>query len=181
MRGPSGPAQPEVIAHHYAEAGLNDSAISWFEKAGRAAMAQSAFEEAEAIYERVVALCGELESEDDKVQTEFKLQTTLGLVYSTTHGYASTKTETAYLRAAALSEALKSDREVFRIQLGLRTFYQVSGRGRQALPCALRCLEIAEISKDDLLLVQAHVALGHSHCACALSVDRIAANRCHAC
>ena len=159
-----GPAAPTVIAHHYGEAGLAETAISWFEKAGRAAMAQSAFVEAGAIYERAISLCADLESEDDKIRVEFELQTTLGLVYSTTHGYASKQTETAYLRAADLSEELQSDREMFRIQLGLRTFYQVSGRGNEALRTAHRCLEIAERSNDELLLVQAHVALGHTYC-----------------
>ncbi|MEM8975725.1 MAG: AAA family ATPase [Pseudomonadota bacterium] len=160
----TGSTQPVVIAQHYGEAGLVANAISWFENAGQAAISQSAFEEAEAIYQKAVSLCGELIDQDERAEIEFKLQTTLGLIYSTTHGYASTQTEAAYLRAAELSELLKSDRQMFRIQLGLRTFYQVSGRGKEALSSAQRCLDIAKHANDELFLVQAHVALGHTYC-----------------
>jgi hypothetical protein len=39
-------AAPEVIAHHFTEAGLNDQAIEWWGKAGDQALLHSAFQEA---------------------------------------------------------------------------------------------------------------------------------------
>ncbi|HZZ24133.1 MAG TPA: hypothetical protein VFE60_16825 [Roseiarcus sp.] len=39
-------AQPEAIAHHFTEAGLNDLAIEWWGKAGDQALRRSAFQEA---------------------------------------------------------------------------------------------------------------------------------------
>jgi predicted ATPase len=39
-------AQPEIIAHHFTEAGLDDPAIEWWGKAGDRALRRSAFQEA---------------------------------------------------------------------------------------------------------------------------------------
>jgi class 3 adenylate cyclase/predicted ATPase len=41
-----GEAEPEAIAHHFTEAGLNDLAIEWWGKAGDQALRRSAFQEA---------------------------------------------------------------------------------------------------------------------------------------
>ena len=38
-------AEPELIAHHFAEAGLDDLAIEWWGKAGDQALRRSAFQE----------------------------------------------------------------------------------------------------------------------------------------
>ena len=39
-------AEPEAIAHHFTEAGLDDLAIEWWGKAGDQALRRSAFQEA---------------------------------------------------------------------------------------------------------------------------------------
>src|SRR5689334_20230680 len=39
-------AEPEVIAHHFTQAGLDDEAIEWWGKAGDQALRRSAFQEA---------------------------------------------------------------------------------------------------------------------------------------
>ena len=39
-------AQPEAIAHHFTQAGLDDPAIEWWGKAGDQALRRSAFQEA---------------------------------------------------------------------------------------------------------------------------------------
>ena len=38
--------EPEVLAHHFTQAGLTDDAIEWWSKAGDQALRRSAFEEA---------------------------------------------------------------------------------------------------------------------------------------
>jgi predicted ATPase len=39
-------AEPEVLAHHFAQAGVTDAAIEWWGKAGDQALRRSAFQEA---------------------------------------------------------------------------------------------------------------------------------------
>jgi len=49
-------AEPEVIAHHFTEAGLDDQAIEWWGKAGDQALRRSAFEEAIAHLGKAIAM-----------------------------------------------------------------------------------------------------------------------------
>ena len=49
-------AEPEVIAHHFTEAGLDDLAIEWWGKAGDQALRRSAFQEAIAHLGKAIAM-----------------------------------------------------------------------------------------------------------------------------
>ena len=52
----SAAAEPEVIAHHFTEAGLDDLAIEWWGKAGEQALRRSAFQEAIAHLGKAIAM-----------------------------------------------------------------------------------------------------------------------------
>ena len=52
-------AEPEVIAHHFTEAGLDDLAIEWWGKAGDQALRRSAFQEAIAHLGKAIAMADE--------------------------------------------------------------------------------------------------------------------------
>ena len=49
-------AEPEAIAHHFTEAGLDDLAIEWWGKAGDEALRRSAFQEAIAHLGKAIAM-----------------------------------------------------------------------------------------------------------------------------
>jgi predicted ATPase len=49
-------AEPEAIAHHFTEAGLDDLAIEWWGKAGDQALRRSAFQEAIAHLGKAIAM-----------------------------------------------------------------------------------------------------------------------------
>ena len=49
-------AEPEIIAHHFTEAGLDDLAIEWWGKAGDQALRRSAFQEAIAHLGKAIAM-----------------------------------------------------------------------------------------------------------------------------
>jgi predicted ATPase len=49
-------AEPEVVAHHFTQAGLNDLAIEWWGKAGDQALRRSAFQEAIAHLGKAIAM-----------------------------------------------------------------------------------------------------------------------------
>jgi len=51
-------AEPEIIAHHFTEAGLDDLAIEWWGKAGDQALRRSAFQEAIAHLGKATRVCG---------------------------------------------------------------------------------------------------------------------------
>ena len=52
-------AEPEVVAHHFTEAGLDDQAIEWWGKAGEQALRRSAFQEAIAHLGKAIAMASE--------------------------------------------------------------------------------------------------------------------------
>jgi len=52
-------AEPEVIAHHFTQAGLDDLAIEWWGKAGDQALRRSAFQEAIAHLGKAIAMADE--------------------------------------------------------------------------------------------------------------------------
>ena len=49
-------AEPEVIAHHFTQAGLDELAIEWWSKAGDQALRRSAFQEAIAHLGKAIAM-----------------------------------------------------------------------------------------------------------------------------
>ena len=49
-------AEPEIIAHHFTQAGLGDCAIKWWGRAGDQALRRSAFQEAIAHLGKAIAM-----------------------------------------------------------------------------------------------------------------------------
>ena len=71
-------AQPELVAHHFTEAGLSEAAIVYWQRAGDLAMARSGH--AEAIHHFFVALdlLSKLGEKPDSAATELDLCVKLG-------------------------------------------------------------------------------------------------------
>ena len=56
--------EPEVIAHHFTQAGLDDLAIEWWGKAGDQALRRSAFQEAIAHLGKAIAMADKAAARD---------------------------------------------------------------------------------------------------------------------
>ncbi|TFV67428.1 adenylate cyclase [Bradyrhizobium frederickii] len=96
-------AQPELLAHHCAAAGLYDRAISYWQRSATRARERSNYVEAEQVLTAAVALVPQL-SEEARKRTELDLQMALGAVYRAIRGSGSPQTELTYRRARALCE-----------------------------------------------------------------------------
>ncbi|MBR0820425.1 AAA family ATPase [Bradyrhizobium liaoningense] len=96
-------AQPELLAHHYAAAGIYDRAIAYWQRSGTRARERSNYVEAEHVLTAAVALVPQLRDEARK-RTELDLQMALGAVYRAIRGSGSPQTELTYRRARALCE-----------------------------------------------------------------------------
>lgn len=81
--------QPELLAHHYAEAGLSDGAISYWHKAGQRAAQSLAHLEAVAHLRRGLESIEMLPDAQERRERELALQTTLGPVLIATKGYGA--------------------------------------------------------------------------------------------
>jgi tetratricopeptide (TPR) repeat protein len=97
---------PEVIAHHYAEAGMHETAIDWWYKAGEQAVARSANVEAIAILNKAIAVLDLIPDRAVLRNKEFAILTTLGSALGPTKGYRAPETKNAYMKALEISKEI---------------------------------------------------------------------------
>ena len=80
--------QPELLAHHYTEAGLAAQAVPYWQRAGQRAVERSANLEAVAHLTKGLEVLATLPDTPERAQQELVLQTTLGPALMVTKGYA---------------------------------------------------------------------------------------------
>src|SRR5262245_6304107 len=94
--------QPELVAHHVAEAGLAESAVAYWQRAGQRALERSANVEAVGHVRRALDLLRTRVDTPERARQELELQTILGSVLMAVEGYAAPDVERAYDRAREL-------------------------------------------------------------------------------
>jgi hypothetical protein len=97
-------SQPELLAHHCAQAGLIEKAAVLWGKAGRRSLAHSALLEAEALLTRALAEIAALPGTATLRREQIELQITLVNTLMHKKGYAAAETKEALDRARALIE-----------------------------------------------------------------------------
>jgi class 3 adenylate cyclase/DNA-binding winged helix-turn-helix (wHTH) protein/tetratricopeptide (TPR) repeat protein len=116
----SAAAAPEVIAHHFTEAGLDDRAIEWWGKAGDQALRRSAFQEAIAHLGKAIAMADKA-GEGAPAATpsaRLKLQTNLARAVMWSKGFGSEEAQAAYARARELVAKVDDPAERFATYYG---------------------------------------------------------------
>jgi class 3 adenylate cyclase/tetratricopeptide (TPR) repeat protein len=101
-------AEPEAIAHHFTQAGLNDPAIEWWGKAGDQALRRSAFQEAIAHLGKAIEMADKaVASSSARTPGEgathigrMKLQSDYSQAIMWSKGFASEETKAAFDRSA---------------------------------------------------------------------------------
>jgi class 3 adenylate cyclase/predicted ATPase len=102
-------AAPEVVAHHFTEAGLDDLAIEWWWKAGDQALRRSAFQEATAHLGKAVEMADKDEGAARVAgptaasSQRMKLQMAYGQALMYSKGYIAEETRAAFARAGELA------------------------------------------------------------------------------
>lgn len=99
--------QPELLAHHYTEAGIKETAIVYWEMAGRRAIEHSANFEAINHLKRGLKLLEELPASLQRDEHELEILTSLGVAITALHGYAAPEAEKVYTRALALCQRVQ--------------------------------------------------------------------------
>jgi class 3 adenylate cyclase/predicted ATPase len=152
--------QPELIAHHYTEAGVAAQAIPYWQRAGQRAVERSASAEAISHLTRGLELLRQLPEGPQRLQLELALQITLGAPLMASRGYSATDVEKVFGRARELCRQLGEHPQLFTAIRGLRTFYQIRGDSQTAHELGGQLLRLAERVQDSALLIEAHYALG---------------------
>jgi predicted ATPase len=152
--------QPELLAHHYTEAGLNEQAIGYWQRAGERALQRSANTEAVQHLTAGLALLATLPETPARARQELDLQLVLGPALIAMKGYAAPEVEQPYTRALALCEQVGETPQLFPTLLGLCRFYRNRGEVLKAWEIGERLYRLAQRMDAPTHLLEAHDALG---------------------
>jgi predicted ATPase len=153
-------AQPELLAHHYTEAGLVAHAMPYWQRAGQRAIDRSAYAEALGHLSKGLEVLGALPETRERAQYELPLQTALGLVFTATKGHSAPEVGRTYTRAQALCQQVEDPRQLSATLAGLRRFYLTRGEIQAAREVGEQLLRLAHSQQDTALLLWGHFGLG---------------------
>ena len=151
--------QPEVVAHHYTEAGLAAQAIPYWQRAGQHAIERSALPEVIGHLTHGLALVESLSDIPIRAQHELSLLTTLGPTLIATKGHSVPEVERVYTRARVLCAQVGDEQQLFLVLNGLRRVYYIRADLLRAQECAEQLLAVAIRQQHPVQLLEAHLAL----------------------
>jgi class 3 adenylate cyclase/predicted ATPase len=136
-------ANPELIADHYTQAGLDEEAVEFWREAGDLAVARCAPKEAIAHLGHALALLERFPASPHRSRTELGLQTTLGAALIAARGFAATEAGEAYARAQQLCQELGDNTRRFPALFGRWIFLAARAEMDEALAVADAMLQLA--------------------------------------
>jgi predicted ATPase len=143
-----GETQPEILAHHFTQALLTDTAIEYWRKAGERALQRSANAEAFAHLTSAIDLIRALPGEASRDQSELRLQMALGSASRAIHGHAVPETLRIYSRARDLLDETVPVKEQMAVLYGAFSVPFVRGEYASARPVAEQALAVAAEVED---------------------------------
>jgi class 3 adenylate cyclase/tetratricopeptide (TPR) repeat protein len=160
-------AEPEVIAHHFTQAGLDELAIEWWGKAGDQALRRSAFHEAIAHLGKAIAMADQAADpaaraaiSTAEASQRVKLQNDYAQAVLWSKGYAADETKAAFERISALAARAELPAERFSALYGQYLWSWSRGEFRVARDTAERFLREAEVEGRIAEAKVAHITLG---------------------
>ena len=123
------PCPPELVAYHFAAAGVPDRAFPLFVQAGRQAHAEGALQESLAHFDAAGAELKKLKDGQGPEDAELQLQIARGAVLLALKGYGAPDVRIAYERAMELSELVEDHEASYATLWGLSSYFTVAGPG----------------------------------------------------
>ena len=155
--------QPELIAHHYTEAGLIEHAIPYWQKAAQQAAQRSSNLEAASHCMTALHLLADLPASAEHSQSELFLQIALGQALIMTKGWGAEEVKQAYSRALELCKQTGETPQLFPVLCGLVSYYGVRAEVHTAHELSEQLLRIAQRIQDPVSLVIAHWERAWTH------------------
>jgi predicted ATPase/class 3 adenylate cyclase len=147
--------RPELLAHHFTEAGLTDKAVGYWLKAGQRSRERSALSEAIGHLTKGLALLDTLEQSLARDNRELQFLTTLGPTYITARGYAAPEVGPTLQRARELCQRIGDPQQLFGIMLGMWEWRIVRADLRLCVDLAADGMALAERLGDAGMLMEA--------------------------
>jgi class 3 adenylate cyclase/predicted ATPase len=155
-------AEPELIAHHFTEAGLDDLAMEWWRRAGELAIGRSANLEAINHLSHGLQILKTLPESRQRDEQELVFQVALLAPHWASKGFASPASRQVAVRAEELCQRVGGHlSEHIRALWGLAVFHLVCGEPRTGFAAGERCLQLAEQLQDRSLLGHAQFLMGN--------------------
>lgn len=111
--------EPEVLARHFTEAGLNEDALEWWHKAGQQALKRSAYIEAIAHLGKAIATADELPDDPGWMTRRLHLQIAYGRALRGGLGHNASETVAAWTRARQFAADIDDPVELAPVHSGL--------------------------------------------------------------
>lgn len=150
---------PELLAHHYTEAGMPAPAVQYWLRASERAMQRSASKEAIGHLSAGLAQLAQLPETTERARQELALQRLLGQASFATRGYASPEATRAFSRARELCAAIGDDATILPVLAGVWLFQLTGGQHVNAEKTAKEMLRQAN-PIDPATLVAGNAAVG---------------------
>jgi predicted ATPase len=154
--------QPELLAQHYAEAGLVEKSVACWGKAGHRSAARSAMTEAAAQLQKGLDQLALLPDDRERQRQELELRGSLGAVLLAVKGPAAPETGQAYARARELWEQLGSPSEFRQVPFAQSRYHLNRGELDRAQRLDEDLLRLSRQRNDSAGLVLGHVSSGRN-------------------
>ena len=148
--------EPELLAYHFGEAGLADSACDYRMRAGDRAVSRSAYKEAIAHFSAGLKLADVLPQPADRARRQLDFLIKLGPALMVARGMGSAEAEDACHRAAEIGETLDDRAAVFKAKWGLWLNANVRRKTGLARDRANELVTLAQRSGDGDQLLEAY-------------------------
>ena len=162
-------AEPELLAHHFTQAGLIEAAIEWWGKAGQRSLERSALVEAAVQLIRAIDQIATLPGTPALRRQKIKLQVTLANALMHVKGYAAPETKAALDQARSFIEQAKALGEppenpllLFSVLYGFWVANHWAFNGDVYRNLAAQFLTLAEKQRMTVPLMIGHRLMGNS-------------------
>jgi len=152
--------EPELVAHHFTEAGLAEQAIGYWQRAGQRALLRSALLEGISHLSEGLRLIPSLPESPQRDQRELSLHLAVGPAFIATKGYGAEDVKRTYVRARELCERVGDASQRFAALRGLVNSYRNGGELPEARDLGTQLVALADQAADPRLMVEAHRDLG---------------------
>jgi predicted ATPase/class 3 adenylate cyclase len=151
--------QPEILARHCAEAGLDEKAQKFWRTAGEQAVRRASNREAIGHFRQALALNEKLPPDIERSRTELAILSQLGPALMSVHGWSAPEVGVVFERAENLARQLENSVDLAPPLAGLWLFHTARGQLSRANEITNELFNVARTLDDPDILLQAH------HCA----------------
>jgi predicted ATPase len=153
---------PELLAQHYAEAGLVEKSFAYWGEAGHRSATRSAMAEAAAQFQKGLDQLALLSNTPERQRQELEFCSALGAVFLALKGYAAPETGRAAARARELWEQLGSPVEYLHVLYRQSRYHAFRGELDLAQRADEDLLRLGHQRNDTAGLVLGHVSSGRT-------------------